>query len=267
MTTSKMDTTRTPDLHVVKLQYRLRRNEVVTYVEPAPITFELHVAMISLANGDLICEMKEHFTTEAEAKGAVESMLRAWEVDSDLRYGRGEFRFDFVKSEIIDRAPVTPGGIHGHLIATLGIASLEAFGTVTIPVERTNYPNPPGSFRLTPQAESIWVRYQGYLDGREPLLSMAYFCLTVLESDAGGRQEAATLYRIDQTVLRKIGELTTIRGNNLIVRKASPGFTRGLRNEERNWLECVIKLLIWRCGETGERALLPIIIMADLPPL
>ena len=263
-----MDTTRTTDLHVVKLQYRLRRNEVVTYVEPAPITFESPVATIWLANGDLICEMKEHFITEAEAKGAVEPVLCAWEVDSDLRYGRGEFRFDFVKSEIIDRAPVTPGEIHGHLIATLGNASLTAFGTVvTIHVKRTNYPNPPGSFRLTPQAESVWTRYQGYLDGREPLLPMAYFCLTVLESDAGGRQKAATLYRIDQKVLRKIGELTSIRGNNLFARKASSGPTRELRNEEQNWLECVIKLLIWRCGETGERALLPIITMADLPPL
>ncbi len=267
MMTCKMDTTRTSDLHVVKLQYKLRRNEIVTYVEPAPITFELPVATISLANGDLVCEMKEHFTTEAEAKDAVEPMLRAWEVDLDLRYGRGEFRFDFVKSEIIDRAPVNPGEIHAHLIAATGIVSLEAFGKATIHVERKNYPNPPGSFRLTPQAESVWMRYQGYLDGREPFLPMAYFCLTVLESDAGTRQNAVMLYRIDQTVLRKIGELTSLRGNNLIARKAHSGPTRELRNEERNWLECVIKLLIWRCGETGERALLPIITMADLPPL
>ena len=38
---------------------------------------------------------------------------------------------------------------------------------------------------------------------------MAYFCLTVIEGDAGGRRDAVTKYFIDQKVLSELGRLTS----------------------------------------------------------
>lgn len=37
------------------------------------------------------------------------------------------------------------------------------------------YPDPPKLFILTPDVETLWHRYEGYLQGKEPLSSMAYF--------------------------------------------------------------------------------------------
>ncbi len=52
-----------------------------------------------------------------------------------------------------------------------------------------------------------------FLDGQEPLLSMANFCLTVLEWDAGGRPAAASKYNVNLEVLRKLGYLVSERGD------------------------------------------------------
>jgi hypothetical protein len=138
-----------------------------------------------------------------EARAVVEPVLRAWEVDADLRWNRGELRFEFDGADIIDRSPLPPGVIRGHAHA-LGVAAISGVGTVSVHVTRAHYPEPPGTFRLNPDAESILLRYQGYLGGREPLLSMAYFCLTVIEANAGSRASAAVTYGIEKAVLRKM---------------------------------------------------------------
>jgi len=42
--------------------------------------------------------------------------------------------------------------------------------TLSCDVTRVRYPEPPpGTFRLSADAESILLRYEGYLNGREPL--------------------------------------------------------------------------------------------------
>ena len=89
-----------------------------------------------------------------------------------------------------------------------------------------HYPRPPGTFRLSPDAESILLRYHGYLDGREPLLAMAYFCLTVLEASTratkGKRASAAKKYKTEEKVLRKMGDLTSEKhGDRSSARKAT----------------------------------------------
>lgn len=49
-------------------------------------------------------------------------------------------------------------------------------------------------------------RYEGYIRGRESLLGMAYFCLTVLESRVckPKRKNVAADYSIDYEVLKKL---------------------------------------------------------------
>jgi hypothetical protein len=111
------------------------------------------------------------------------------------------------------------------------------------------------------------LRYHGYRDGREPLLSMAYFCLTVLEANAGGRSAAARKYRIDKAVLHKLGELTSRRGDLATARKATAGVAAPLTGPETAWLEVAVKTLIWRLGDTGDTTKLPSITLAELPIL
>jgi hypothetical protein len=118
---------------------------------------------------------------------------------------------------------------------------------------------------MKPDAESILLRYHGYLDGREPLPSMAYFCLTVVEAKTGGREIAATAYRIEKAVLSTMGELASLRGDRLTARKAS--VVQPLTGQERAWLEAAVKMLIWRLGDTRKRSALPLITMSDLPTL
>ena len=138
-------------------------------------------------------------------------------------------------------------------------------GTLSFHITRRQYPDPPLAFRLNPDAESMWLRYQGYLDGREPLQGMAYFCLTVLEATTGGRKHAAERYRIDLQVLNKIGKLTSEHGDPMSRRKATA--LRPLTGSEREWLEAAVKMMIWQLGDTRDASALPVLKMSDLPRL
>lgn len=256
-----------PDFHVVSLSYRLRPSDQVTYVSPAPVEFETEEVRFRLAEGKLACEMKIHISRAEEARAVVERVLRAWEVDADLRWNRSGLRFEFDAADIVDRSPCPPGVVRGHAHVLLGVAAISMVGTVSAHVTRAHYPEPPGAFRLNPDAESIWLRYQGYLGGREPLLSMAYFCLTVLEANAGGRAPAARTYGIEEALLSKVGELTSCRGDRLSARKATAEPAQPLASPEIAWLEAAVKTLIWRLGDIRRTTALPLITLADLPVL
>ncbi len=252
-----------PDLHVVSLLYKLVHNDSVSYVNPPAVQFEDDNALYRLDDGTLTCEMKVHFSNSEDAQKAVAPTLRAWEVDADLRVGRGELRFQFAGADVIDRAPANSNQVFG--VGSAVVASVCAAGTISVHVTRRNYPSPPIGFRLTLDAESVLLRYEGYLDHREPLPAMAYFCLTVLETNAGGREAAASQYGIDVAVLRKIGELTSTRGDALTARKADAA--KPLTGAECSWLEAAIIKVIWRLGDTRGAAGVASITMSDLPSL
>ncbi len=252
-----------PDFHVVSLRYSLRPSDRVTYVNCPSVIFDREESLFCLAEGKLTCEMKTHFSTAEAARAVVEPILRAWEVDADLRLTRGELRFKFEGADIIDRSPAPPGVTHGCAYMVLPGLMVSGIGTVSLHVDRARYPEPPGTFRLDPDAESILLRYHGHLDGREPLPAMAYFCLTILEAKTGGRESAATAYRIEKAVLNRMGELTSLRGDRLTARKATG--VQPLTGQERAWLEAAVKMLIWRLGDTRTLSNLPVITMSDLP--
>jgi hypothetical protein len=253
-----------PNLHVVSLEYALQPDERFTYENPPSVKFETKEARFHLADGILKCEMKEHFADAGAAQKVVDPILRAWEVDADLRHNRGELRFKYKTAEVIDLSPAPPGSVK---VTVVGNAVLTVTGTLSTHVTRGTYPEPPPDhFRLNPDAESILRRYEGYLDGREPLPAMAYFCLTVLEGKAGGRGKATAMYRIHKDVLRKIGDLSTNRGDLLNARKAN-ATQQPLSGAESAWLEEAMKTLVRRLGDTRNPVSLPEIPMKDLPKL
>jgi len=121
-------------------------------------------------------------------------------------------------------------------------------------------------FHLTPDAESILLRFRGYQDGREPLLSMAYFCLTVAKSAGGGQTNVAKTFGIEERVLRKLGDLTSTRGDRATARKAHAG-VQPLTGSERAWIEATVKQLVLRLCNPPPNYKRPTLTMADLPPL
>jgi len=253
------------DLHVVSLRYALRPNEHVSFTNPLPMEFETDDARFRLAEGTLTCEMKTHFADPAEARRAVEPAIRAWEIDADLRLYQGILKFGFDGADVIDRTPPPTGVVHGTAYM-VGSGLVTATGTASVRIGYVAYPAPPPpTFRLNPDAESVLARYQGYRDGREPLQSMAFFCLTLVILRAGRSQRAASAaYRIELPTLRKMGELSSTRGDAMNARKADAAKPL---SAEHAWLEAAVKMLIWRLGDTRNAVALPMITMADLPKL
>ena len=102
----------------------------------------------------------------------------------------------------------------------------------------------------------MYDRYMGYLQGRECLENMAYFCLTVLEDSAvqrprkastrrkpsSKRKMAAEKYGTEVKVLTEIGFLSSEKG----ARKAGKD---DLTAEERCLLEGALKAIIRRAAE------------------
>jgi hypothetical protein len=163
-------------LHVASLRYSVQPDEGFSYDNPPAIEFESPEARFHLNEGALICEMKLHFPDDRSARAVVEPVLRAWETYSDLQHNRGQMRFKFERAEIIDRAPKPPGSI--SVATSIAMLSVKAFMSVVPHISSRQYPEPPPPHcRLNADSETLLNRYRGYLDGREPLPSMAYFAL------------------------------------------------------------------------------------------
>jgi len=207
--------------------------------------------------------MKKHYASAEEAKASVAEFLYLWELDAALRIGQNAIKFVYEDAQLIDRIPPPPGTLEIHVATAASVAFM---GEVTICVTRSAYPEPPVSMKLTPNLETLWTRYEGYRSQREPLSAMAYFCLTVLETSAGGRAEAATQYSIDPKVLGKIGELTANRGDSATARKMQSSLVP-YTPAEIGWVEEAIRIIIRRVGETATGAPCPMITLKDLPNL
>jgi len=254
------------DPHVVSLQYKLETGTTVSFYNPPAVNDETDTFRLKLENSKVTVDLKHHFASVEAARCVVDAYLLAWELDVALRFGRKEIKFIFEDAEVIDRDPPPSGS--PMTIQVSGIASATAFGTATISAARREYPSPPKYFRVNPDVDTLWHRFEGYSQGREPLLAMAYFCLTLLEARAGGRKNAEKQYRIQKAVLDKLGELTANRGDEKTARKlkkASP--PAPLTPAEARRIEVAIKAIIWRVGEMGTNPSLAVIGMSDLPKI
>lgn len=230
------------DPHVERLHYRLVHDDSVTYADCEPVEYETDAFALRLADSELTVEMKEHHPTEQAARAAVEPFIRAWEIDVALRRRRGDLAFHFDKAHIIDRDPPPPGA--PQIVRASPVEVATAMDAVLSHVTSTAYPLPPTNFVVSPDVDTLWRRYEGCLDGREPVASMAYFCLTVVTNVPGGRRAAASLLGISDGLLNKIGELTA-RGRKHLPQEDP------LSAAEDAWLDGAVKLLIRRVGEVA----------------
>ncbi|MFN2397905.1 MAG: hypothetical protein ABR543_04575 [Gemmatimonadaceae bacterium] len=237
----------------------------VRFQDPPSLQFETDLVRASLGNGQLALRLKTPITSETDAVAAVAPLLQAWEIRSGLRAGRPEIQFEFQRAEYIDLDPDGPGPHKKIAVSrTLAVAVDSVLERVS-----TEYPEPPLDFAVDPDVEALWQRYQDYKSRNEPLLAMAYFCHTVFVALGGGNKRAAAKsFQVDQSVLRQLSELTSIRGTKLTARKVDSQFTgRPLTMREEEWVDAAVRLMIRRLGEARAGQFLRPLKMPDLPNL
>jgi hypothetical protein len=238
------------DPQVVSLTYRLVETEFMKFSDPPDVAIDTPDFRGRLSKGMLKLEPKDHFTSEAEVRPLADDFVRSWEISAGLETGRPVFGFRFERSHIEDRQPAS--GTRSIHISDHPDMS----GAVQLEKMSPAYPAPPVDFQLNPEVEVLWNRYCRFIEGGELLLSMAYFCLTFLESRFPGgdkRTQAAVYYGVDIDILNKLGELTSTRGDTAMARKAS-GAATPLSGGEEAWINAAIRAIIKRLttGQAGQ---------------
>ena len=251
------------DPHVEALVYVVVHDDSVDYVNAAPLQFEHPVFRLTVEDGEARFEPKEHFPTEESARAAVQSFIDTWEFEETLKSGPSQFNLRFQQPIMIDRNP-TPGVVTLRVYETILVT-----GKASIKISR-RYPEPPSDNPMNihdPDVRTMHTRFAGYCQGREPLASMSYFCLTVLETKFRSRGEAAHECKIDLAVLNKIGDLTANRGGPQ-ARKAG-GTGTELSSQEISFLSQAIAKLILRVAQVvaDPNQNLPQISLSGLPAL
>ena len=187
---------------VKALHYIVEHDPSIDYSRAEALSRQEAFFDFSVQDGKVCFTMKQRHATEEDALDAVSAYIAAWEFEAGLKHGPNSFRLRFEYADIEDRNP-TPGKVslrprpdRFHIMT----------GEVQVTVGKPHYPSPPPTaVMLSPDVRSMYDRYLGYREGREPLPSMTYFCLTVLEipwgSGRGARKLAANHYRIDKTLL------------------------------------------------------------------
>ncbi|KPJ63845.1 MAG: hypothetical protein AMJ45_06840, partial [Syntrophobacter sp. DG_60] len=215
------------DPHVEKLYYKVITGNGVDY-ENAPAVFEETNDFRMLLDGETaVFEMKTHFSTEKEAKAIVDEYLKQWDVLIGIEHNPDELFFKFDRANIVDRAPSPHGE---HTLNIQGTVHITVFGHGKLHVSRGKYPSRPKRFSVSPDVETMYLRYKAYRKSQEPLIPMANLCLTVLQESARNakgykkrnnlRGKAAYQYEIEYDVLDKLGDLCANKGDEREARKA-----------------------------------------------
>ena len=258
------------DPHVVALIYRVEHGNSVDYREAKPFIRDEPAFRLEVKDNQARFELKDHYATEEDARHAIKHYIDNWEFDACLEQGPDSFRLQFEEAQIEDRNPPPPKpGVKNIAVTFRGGAS-----TVSIALTKValNYPAPSSGVNFrAPNVQRMYERYMDYRRGKEHLASMAYFCLTVLgecsKKKKGWLEAAAKKYQIDMPALKKISELSSIKGG-LGARKAD-GVDDDFTSQEIAFLRQAIKQMIRRAAEKAHSPdkALPQISLSDLPPI
>ena len=257
-----------PDRYVKALVYDVRHGPSVNYDKAQPLGHEEEHFRVRVEKGQAWFEFNTKRATEEAAIRAVSDYIERWEFLAQLERGRDSFRLRLERAVFTEPDPI-PGEVRGSGLPIRAVVTLGNAQGVTYPC---GYPTPPSrttGVSITPDVKSMFDRYKGYLEGKERLDGMAYFCLTVLEGAASQepgkgslRKRAARAYDLDPAVLNEIGRLSAKHG-----RKAD-GKDDPLKSDDRRFLEEATKRIIRRMAEKAHdpAKTLPKITLAGLPP-
>ena len=201
---------------------------------------------VKVADQQVRFEFKEHYAAEDVAREAIEDYIRAWEFGAGLKNGPDYFKLKFDYAQIEDRKP-TPGVLMVH---ARPVRFEVTVGKATCVVSPACYPPPSGVMLITADVQTMYDRYMGYRQGREPLTTMAYFCLTILERSTKknhSREVAAKTHGIEFEVSQ--------RDRPPFLEERRPASEKGewheqyLTAQDRRFLEEAIKAIIRRAAE------------------
>ena len=246
--------------HINKIFYSLVTNDKLSFKNCPALIIEEETHKFILENDILTCELITHFPDIDSARELIEPFLRAWELDAALKNGSEYFNFVFKKAEIINSAPSPNNASIEIILQCPPLPNTRVSFHLTNPI----FPNPPLGFSTNPDVETLWFRYKMYQEGKEPLLSMAYFCYSYLTYLSGNQKEASSTYFIKLDVLKKLSELTSTRGDKKTARKIKNHDFQPLTGQEQKWIEECVKKIIRRLGENITSST-SMITMADLP--
>ena len=268
------------DPRVKALHYFVKHDNSVDYSDVESLVHDDPLFRVRAKQRNVVLEPKCHYATEEKAKRAAEGFVRRWEFEAALRAQSGAFRLEYQRAHIIDcdPPPLPPGVVNADPIFwSFHVPEAQ----VTVIKKPTTLPAPPSGSALDPDdrdAKDMLARLDLYRLGREPLASMAYFCLTVLEDSAkkavgggGSRQKrrakVARYYGIAECVLNTVGDLSSEKGDDEARKAKGRGdpFTSG----EIRFLEAAATAFIRRAAEKGAdpKGQSRVIGMADLPKL
>ena len=256
------------DPHVAALLYNVEHKPSVDYQPTARLAHEEAKFRVTITHKEVRFELKDHHATEESARRVVDQYIRLWEFSAGIANGPGTFTLKFKKAEIVDRKP-TPGVIEPTAVGWHFTA-----GSCVITISRPDYPPTPSGIELSPNVQTMYDRLMNYRAEKEPLPSVANFCLTVLEHEASHlgqrekesrRQAAARIYSIDFAVLDKIGNLTANKGGPTAARKAD-GVHHNLTDREIRFLEKAVQKIILRAAQITHDGTAPLgqIALSDL---
>lgn len=233
--------------HISKLRYKIITKDDVDYENASPVSLENEIFRMTTEKSEVTFEMVKHFSSEQEARIITDEFLHNWEIIIGLENDPDDIKFKFDRSEVID---LEPNQEENNVNLSVSVSEhIQIVDHVTLHVSRHKYPDPPDRFSISPDVETMYLRYKAYREGRDTLLSMAYLLLTVSQSKST-RKDVAEKLRIEKDILDKLGELCSTKGNEYEARKAPKnGIFIPLEQKEKEWVLAVCKLLIIRCGE------------------
>lgn len=233
------------DPHVVSLHYQFS-SEVSTddYSKAAPLKTTLGPFDIELEDSILTVRPHNHYPNSKEAQAAFEPYLRSWESSVLLHPGRYRIKFTYKSAKVIDRAP-SPGK---HSLYAEGRAYGVSGHVATLTRGVARYPGPYLSFQASALTDELITRFKQYLDGQEPLTSMANWVLTRLIREYGSSKEVASALNVSSRVINNLSRLAAST-DPVHGRKAAGSGPNSLSGKDITRIQDIVVCLIQRVGE------------------
>lgn len=241
------------------LYYRLETT--TPFDSPQTVIGEDIIGRFKLKNDILTVYLSDEYKLIKEARLIVDPIIRSWQLEAEINHHPvGCFRFCFWKAEMTNSILDFDDNIPEPF-------SNEKDDQGILVIYSREYPPFPRT-RFTLEMEAAWLRYRKASIGiGESIQSTAYYALTIAEHSLGNRKKAAEKLRIDETILKKIGELTSTRGSKDTARKSLGAYAKELTKKEKLWIDCAIRLLVLHMGMVNAGEIPEKILMNDLPAL
>lgn len=250
------------DPHVDSLQYRFKAPDPYDYSAASPWEGRLGDFAVRLADSVLLATPSVHFTSEEEARAALEPHLHSWKLRSDLDGGI-TIEFEFDQSSIRDRQPI-PGDANVYVKTVVAVAVVPE---VTLKVSPGKYPEPPGVALVEDTlVTDLRASIHKIRSDNKRLLIDGYLFLTRLEYDYNkDRAKAAAAAAVSKPVLDRLGALTAV--NDPSLRRKVEGPEHALTDAERKWIDAALRRITLQVAEKAGGGSPTRLTMGDLPPL